>query len=154
MLFFLVFSLYNFYKNCYVFYERSQRIINISHIFTFQIIDDVNDNRPQFPVREIELEFAENSRPKDVKRSLPPARDLDRGQFGTQSYRIVSGNIGSAFRLISHREKDDILYLDLQVNGLLDRETISNYKLVIEASDGGSPALKDQLIVKINIVSF
>ena len=88
-----------------------------------------------------------------MKRSLPPARDLDRGQFGTQTYKIVSGNSGLAFRLISHREKDDILYLDLQVNGALDRETTSNYRLIIEASDGGSPPLKDQLVVKINIVS-
>lgn len=73
--------------------------------------------------------------------------------FGTQSYRIVSGNVANAFRLISHREKDDILYLDLQVNGILDRETMANYNLVIEALDGGQPPLKDQLLVKIAIVS-
>ncbi|OTF83098.1 Cadherin domain containing protein, partial [Euroglyphus maynei] len=72
--------------------------------------------------------------------------------FGTQTYRIVSGNVANAFRLISHREKDDILYLDLQVNGILDRETLANYNLVIEALDGGQPPLKDQLLVKIAIL--
>jgi protocadherin-16/23 len=75
------------------------------------------------------------------------------GQFGTQKYRIVSGNIGNAFRLLSHREKDDVLYLDLQVNGALDRETISSYTLVIEALDGGQPQLKDEMTVRIAIVS-
>ena len=75
------------------------------------------------------------------------------GVFGTQSYRIVSGNVGNAFRLVSHREKDDILYLDLQVNGVLDRESIPSYQLVVEALDGGQPPLKDQMTVKIAIVS-
>lgn len=65
----------------------------------------------------------------------------------------MSGNIGNAFRLLSHREKDDVLYLDLQVNGALDRETISSYTLVIEALDGGQPQLKDEMTVRITIVS-
>lgn len=76
------------------------------------------------------------------------------GLFGTQAYRIVTGNVGNAFRLVSHREKDDILYLDLQVNGALDRETIASFTLVIEALDGGQPPLTDQLTVKIVIVSL
>lgn len=59
--------------------------------------------------------------------------------------------MGNAFRLVSHREKDDILYLDLQVNGVLDRESISAYQLIVEALDGGQPPLKDQMTVKITI---
>ena len=66
----------------------------------------------------------------------------------------MSGNVGNAFRLVSHREKDDILYLDLQVNGVLDRENIASYQLVIEALDGGQPPLKDHMTVKIGIVSY
>lgn len=62
--------------------------------------------------------------------------------------------MGNAFRLVSHREKDDILYLDLQVNGVLDRESIPAYQLLIEALDGGQPPLKDQMTVKISIVSY
>lgn len=85
---------------------------------------------------------------------MPPAKDYDQGVYGIQSYRIVSGNIDNAFRLISHREKDNNLYLDLQVNGVLDRETIPAYSLVVEALDGGQPPLKDQLLVKIKIVSI
>lgn len=65
----------------------------------------------------------------------------------------MSGNVRNAFRLVSHREKDDILYLDLQVNGILDRENISHYQLVIEALDGGQSPLKAHLTVKISIVS-
>ena len=163
---------------CFVLIIPFLHIRTRSHFVPFsQVIEDVNDNAPQFPTELVELDFPENSKPRDVKRTLPPARDADRGKslksfvctfeksllyslccfsagmFGTQSYRIVSGNVGNAFRLVSHREKDDILYLDLQVNGVLDRESIAHYQLVIEALDGGQPPLKAQMTVKITIVS-
>lgn len=50
-----------------------------------QIIEDINDNPPQFPTDEIDLEFPENSKPRDVKRTLPPARDLDLGKYKLDS---------------------------------------------------------------------
>ena len=52
----------------------------LSFFFVQQNIEDVNDNAPRFPTHEIELEFPENSKPRDVKRTLPPAIDLDRGK--------------------------------------------------------------------------
>ncbi|RWS27068.1 protein dachsous-like protein [Leptotrombidium deliense] len=42
---------------------------------------DANDNEPKFPVNFIQLEFPENSKPREVKRTLPPARDYDLGEF-------------------------------------------------------------------------
>uniref|UniRef100_T1GUT4 Cadherin domain-containing protein n=1 Tax=Megaselia scalaris TaxID=36166 RepID=T1GUT4_MEGSC len=92
---------------------------------------DENDNPPTFPTPFMDIEFPENT-PRDVKRTLNPARDLDLGLFSTQRYNIVSGNVNNAFRLSSHRERDGVLYLDLQINGFLDRETIPFYSLVIE----------------------
>lgn len=62
--------------------------------------------------------------------------------------------MGNAFRLLQHREKDDILYLDLQVNGVLDRETVPSYTLLIEALDGGLPPLRGEMIVNITIVDI
>ncbi|XP_074602905.1 uncharacterized protein LOC141856480 [Brevipalpus obovatus] len=128
--------------------------VAVSDISIEVIIDvlDANDNAPQFPESVIHLEFPEHSKIGDVKRSLPPAIDSDLGINGTQKYRIVSGNIGDAFRLESHRKKDNILYHDLQVNGNLDRESIANYLLVIEALDGGIPPLRGELLVNITIL--
>ncbi|XP_018787095.1 PREDICTED: protein dachsous isoform X1 [Bactrocera latifrons] len=111
---------------------------------------DENDNAPTFPQPVMNIEFPENT-PRDVKRTLNPARDLDLGQYNTQRYNIVSGNVNNAFRLSSHRERDDVLYLDLQINGFLDRETTPAYSLVIEALDGGSPPLRGQMTVNITI---
>ncbi|XP_055711472.1 protein dachsous-like [Phlebotomus papatasi] len=111
---------------------------------------DENDNAPTFPTPVMNIEFPENT-PRDVKRTLNPARDLDLGRYNTQRYNIVSGNVNNAFRLSSHRERDGVLYLDLQINGFLDRETIPAYSLVIEALDGGTPPLRGQMTVNITI---
>lgn len=111
---------------------------------------DENDNAPTFPTPVMNIEFPENT-PRDVKRTLNPAKDLDLGRYNTQRYNIVSGNINNAFRLSSHRERDGVLYLDLQINGFLDRETTPAYSLVIEALDGGSPPLRGQMTVNITI---
>lgn len=111
---------------------------------------DENDNAPTFPEPVMHIEFPENT-PLDVKRTLNPARDPDLGAFNTQRYNIVSGNVNNAFRLSSHRERDDVLYLDLQINGFLDRETTPGYSLLIEALDGGSPPLRGEMTVNITI---
>ena len=113
-------------------------------------VKDENDNAPTFPSAALHIEFPENT-PRDVKRTLPPARDLDLDVFNTQRYNIVSGNTNNAFRLSSHRERDGVLYLDLQINGFLDRETTASYSLVIEALDGGSPPLRGLMTVNITI---
>ncbi|XP_075153661.1 dachsous cadherin-related 1 [Haematobia irritans] len=113
-------------------------------------VHDENDNSPTFPASVMNIEFPENT-PRDVKRTLHPARDLDLGRYNTQRYNIVSGNTNNAFRLSSHRERDGVLYLDLQINGFLDRETTPFYSLVIEALDGGTPPLRGQMTVNITI---
>ncbi|XP_077518392.1 dachsous cadherin-related 1 [Amblyomma americanum] len=112
---------------------------------------DVNDNAPMFPVDSMSLEFPENT-PRDVKRTLSPARDRDLGEFSTQHYRIASGNVDGAFRLASHRERDDVLYLDLQISGALDREVTPSYSLQVEAYDGGRPPLRGTMTVNITIL--
>lgn len=114
-----------------------------------QVLDE-NDNAPTFPTAVMNIEFPENT-PVDVKRTLLPAKDLDLDTFNTQRYNIVSGNVNDAFRLSSHRERDGVLYLDLQINGYLDRESVAGYSLVIEAIDGGIPPLRGEMTVNITI---
>lgn len=111
---------------------------------------DENDNAPTFPVEHVDIEFPENS-PRDAKRALPPAQDPDLTRYSTQRYEIVSGNHGDVFRLSQHRGRDGVLYLDLQNSGALDREARSNYHLVIEAIDGGTPPLRSSLHVNVTV---
>lgn len=67
--------------------------------------------------------------------ALPLARDADSAAFGVQKYRIAAGNPNNAFRLSYHPAR----YLDLVVNGRLDREYRARYDLRVEALDGGHP---------------
>nr|ALL98470.1 dachsous Ex isoform [Drosophila melanogaster] len=113
-------------------------------------VKDENDNAPTFPQTSMHIEFPENT-PREVKRTLLPARDLDLEPYNTQRYNIVSGNVNDAFRLSSHRERDGVLYLDLQISGFLDRETTPGYSLLIEALDGGTPPLRGFMTVNITI---
>lgn len=114
-------------------------------------VRDENDNAPTFPTPVMSIEFPENT-PRDVKRTLQPAKDPDLGAFSTQKYSIVSGNVNNAFKLSSHVERDGVLYLDLQIHGILDRETTAFYSLLIEAVDGGSPPLRGTMTVNITIL--
>ena len=116
-------------------------------------VEDVNDNSPTFPSSIIEIGLPENTA-RDSKRQLPPALDRDLGIFNTQRYDIVSGNTKNAFRLSSARDREGVLRLDLQVNGFLDREAVDSYKLIIEAQDGGSPALKGTMMVNVTILDL
>lgn len=113
-------------------------------------VKDENDHAPEFPSSFMHVEFPENT-PRDVKRTLQPARDKDLGIYNTQRYTISAGNVNNAFRLSSHRERDGVLYLDLQVNGFLDRETTPSYSLLIEAFGGGIPPLKGSMTINITI---
>lgn len=121
-----------------------------ANVRVFIKVLDENDNAPTFPMSAVTIEFPENT-PRDFKRTLHPAKDMDLDMYNTQCYNIVSGNVNNAFRLSSHRERDGVLYLDLQINGFLDREVTAFYSLVIEALDGGSPPLRGEMTVNITI---
>jgi protocadherin-16/23 len=82
---------------------------------------------------------------------LPSASDADSPPFSVQAYRIASGNMNNAFRL-STKRLNGVLYVDLVVNGEVDREFRDNYLLTVEAVDGGEPPLTATLLVNVTIV--
>lgn len=67
------------------------------------------------------------------------AVDEDSPPLSVQKYRITEGNVNNVFRLASRR-LNNVLYVDLVVNGQLDREYRDHYDLLVEAVDGGEPA--------------
>ncbi|XP_023246586.1 protein dachsous-like [Copidosoma floridanum] len=131
-------------RDSYSLVSLPQNIRVIVHVL------DENDNSPSFSTTEIDVVFPENAA-RDLRCALPYALDPDIGQFSTQRYDIVSGNVGSIFKLSQHRGRDGVLYLDLQSSGVLDYETQSKYKLLVEALDGGLPPLSARLLININI---
>ncbi|TKR66889.1 hypothetical protein L596_023117 [Steinernema carpocapsae] len=82
---------------------------------------------------------------------LPSATDADSGSFGVQKYQISGGNVNNVFRLAT-KKLNEVLYVDLVVNGELDREYRDHYDLEIEALDGGNPVKRGILRVHVQIL--
>ncbi|XP_068705618.1 cadherin-23-like isoform X2 [Montipora foliosa] len=95
-------------------------------------IDDVNDNDPVFNQSSYTSHVMENS---NVSTSVVTvyATDRDRDENGHVSYTITAGNTEDAFKI-------DNLTGVLSVKGSIDRERIKEYKLTIQAEDGGLPS--------------
>ncbi|XP_019750237.1 protocadherin-16-like [Hippocampus comes] len=113
-------------------------------------VNDINDHGPTFPKRHATFRIPEQTA-IGTRFPLDPAVDADGGQFTTQGYLIKDGNIGQAFTLETRRGSNEVLYLDLVVNAILDREKRSTYTLSLEGFDGGSPQRTDQMTLDITV---
>ncbi|XP_077466669.1 protocadherin-16-like [Stigmatopora argus] len=116
-------------------------------------VNDINDHGPAFPRRRAALAIPEQTA-VGTRFPLDPATDADAGLFATQGYLIRDGNVGGAFTLETRRGSDRVLYLDLVVNGVLDREERSAYTLTIEAFDGGSPQRSDAVTLDVSVLDI
>ncbi|KAM8897984.1 protocadherin-16 [Spinachia spinachia] len=116
-------------------------------------VNDINDHAPVFPKKKSVLKIPEHTA-VGTRFSLEPATDADKNQLTTQGYAIREGNVGQAFRLETKRAANKVLYLDLVVNGLLDREKRSLYTLVLEAFDGGSPRRMGSMTLEVTVTDI
>lgn len=116
-------------------------------------VNDVNDHAPEFPKKKTVLKIPEHTA-VGTRFSLDPATDADKDQLTTQGYTIREGNVGQTFRLETRRGANKVLYLDLVVNGLLDREKRSSYTLVIEGFDGGSPKRIGSMTLEVTVTDI
>ncbi|XP_056330520.1 protocadherin-16 [Danio aesculapii] len=112
------------------------------------LVNDINDHAPVFPRKRATFKIPEQTT-IGTKFPLEPAVDADEDQLTTQGYIITDGNVGQAFLLETKRGSNKVLYLDLVVNTVLDRETRSSYTLLLEAFDGGSPKRTGQMILDV-----
>lgn len=111
---------------------------------------DMNDNEPKFNATNLEKSIPENY-PIGSKVDLTTVYDPDDGKNTIQSVKITSGDSDKNFAIDYHDNSNGLFYLRLIVKQTLDFESISQYNLVIQAVDGGSPPLQSTLIVRILI---
>ncbi|XP_076043934.1 cadherin 87A isoform X2 [Oratosquilla oratoria] len=99
--------------------------------FLTVLIQDVNDNQPQFPridnLFPFKFTVIENS-PKNTLVGELKAEDPDDGTNAKIFYYIVKGNADKAFYI-------DKLHGKLYTNAVLDREEKSSYNLVVKATN-------------------
>ncbi|XP_076713784.1 protocadherin alpha-1-like [Callospermophilus lateralis] len=94
---------------------------------------DVNDNVPELAITSLSLPIREDA-PLNTAIALISVSDRDSGANGQVTCSLTPH---VPFKLVSTFKN----YYSLVLNGALDRETTSDYKLVVTARDGGSPSL-------------
>lgn len=116
-------------------------------------VTDANDNIPKFAndVYNFNLYEEDSSVEQRIK-----ALDRDFGSNSTQTYSILSGNIGSVFKLIEFVDNNGALCakLVLEQGKVLDREKRDAYILNVSASDGGNPRLTGFALLNITVLDI
>ncbi|XP_053692497.1 protein dachsous [Sabethes cyaneus] len=103
---------------------------------------DANDNSPVFAKQLYEFEIEENMRRGSVI-GLVTASDDDAGINAVVRYSLIPSNTSFQINPVSG---------EITTRDSLDRETKSNYDLVVEARDQGTPYRSSRVSVKIKIL--
>uniref|UniRef100_A0A8D0EZK3 Cadherin domain-containing protein n=1 Tax=Strix occidentalis caurina TaxID=311401 RepID=A0A8D0EZK3_STROC len=111
------------------------------------IVGDVNDNPPVFSSSTYEVSVPEN---EVLGRALltVSATDLDAGANAIVKYRIVNQQPPSSSPVFVVNLTTGQLSLSQQ----LDYETINEFKVEVEASDGGEPSLSATTLVVVRVL--
>ncbi|XP_060090931.1 protocadherin Fat 3 isoform X1 [Heteronotia binoei] len=104
---------------------------------------DINDNPPVFERRDYLVTVPEDTSPSaEILSVFATSKDI--GTNAEITYLIRSGNEKAKFRINSTTGS-------ISVVEALDYETCKDFYLVVEAKDGGSPALSAVTTVNINV---
>ncbi|XP_005112096.1 protocadherin gamma-A4 [Aplysia californica] len=125
-------------------------IVVIKVLKVVVIIEDVNDNPPEFPNSQLPLSISEGS-PKDSEISITGAIDRDAGIDSEISYWMSDNDVFG----LREEKLLDVSVLKIVLLQTLDRETESNYELEIYAKDGNTTsALTGTLSVTITVTDM
>lgn len=109
-------------------------------------VKDINDNTPQFSQKRYAVNI-----PEDHDFTTSPviayvsATDADLGNNNIITYSIFGGNSDNKFRIDRGNGQ-------LSIQSSLDRETMSEYSLLIRAQDGGSPRRANTTTVVVTVL--
>ncbi|KAK6740380.1 hypothetical protein RB195_008692 [Necator americanus] len=107
------------------------------------IVKDENDNSPVFEKVVYTTEVVENSDPQQLL--CVSASDSDTNENAVISYSIAKGNSTGTFDIDSSTGC-------IRTVHHLDRELISDYRLVVLATDHGVPPLRAEAIINIKVL--
>ena len=114
------------------------------------IINDVNDNAPEFPEKEINLHFIEGVS-KGFQKSIPNAIDKDVGIVNSEISYELKTNLNEPFSLLVHQTSFGTSKLSIVGKEKLDREERDSYRIQVIAKDGGSPTKQSILNLHISV---
>ncbi|KAM5299386.1 LOW QUALITY PROTEIN: protocadherin alpha-10-like [Ctenodactylus gundi] len=115
----------------------------VGHCTVLVEILDENDNPPEVVVTSLSLPVKENAQVGTVI-ALISVSDHDSGANGQVTCSLTPQ---VPFKLVSTFKN----YYSLVLDSILDRESISDYELVVTARDGGSPSLSATASVSVEV---
>ncbi|XP_017345163.1 protocadherin alpha-C2 isoform X1 [Ictalurus punctatus] len=122
---------------------------NPSEVHSIEVeVVDANDNAPQFPRDEYQLEITESASPTSrfpVEHALDP-------DVGTNSVRIYRLGPNEHFALDSNKPSPNSKHVELVLKKPLDREQTPYHQLILTASDGGTPALTGTAKINVRVL--
>ncbi|XP_029918239.1 protocadherin beta-15-like isoform X19 [Myripristis murdjan] len=107
------------------------------------LIQDINDNFPQFKRELIRLEIRESAE-KDTRFLIEEAHDSDIGQNSVQMYSLQKNE---NFILVT-----DSSQVEIALDNKLDREKQQDIKLLLTAVDGGSPQKSGTVVIQVTVL--
>ena len=114
------------------------------------IIIDVNDHQPEFPHKQINIEFDEGDG-TGMKKSIPSAIDKDVGVVNSKISYELKKYKDEPFSLFVSKNLDETSKLEIKLEERLDRERKDSYLIQVVAKDGGSPPKESTLHVHITV---
>ncbi|XP_029439287.1 protocadherin gamma-A4-like [Rhinatrema bivittatum] len=113
------------------------------------LISDKNDNSPMFDQSFYTVYVAENVLP-GASIYTTKATDLDSGQNSRLTYSIIEGQLREVplSSYVSINSETGVIYTVRS----FDYERFRNFEILVEAEDGGSPSLKNNITVNIFIL--
>ncbi|XP_045855281.1 protocadherin alpha-13 isoform X4 [Meles meles] len=113
------------------------------HCTVFVEILDINDNTPEITITSLSLPVREDAQVGTVI-ALISVSDRDSGVNGQVTCSLTPH---VPFKLVSTFKN----YYSLVLDSALDRESVSDYELVVTARDGGSPPLSATASVSVEV---
>ncbi|NXX18258.1 CELR2 protein, partial [Podargus strigoides] len=135
-----------FYNLTVIASDQGQPVLSTALNLTV-IIDDVNDNPPVFSSSRNEVSVPEDEVLGKALITLS-ATDLDAGANALVKYRIVSQQPQTSLPVFLVNLTTGQLSLSQQ----LDYETIKQFEVELEASDGGQPSLSAKTLVVVHVL--
>nr|XP_021482004.1 protocadherin beta-7-like [Meriones unguiculatus] len=113
-------------------------------------VKDINDNSPVFLDKEILLRILESTTP-GATFLLERAQDSDVGRNSLSNYTISPN---ANFHIQVHDGGEGIVFPELVLDQMLDREETPEFTLTLTALDGGAPPRSGTTLVKILVLDI
>ncbi|XP_048091174.1 protocadherin-8-like [Alosa alosa] len=113
-------------------------------------VRDENDNSPTFSKSVYEISVMENKAPGTYIATVV-ARDPDAGENGKVTYKLIDGESPGGAPLSSFVSVDP-LSGSLHTVSAFNYESVQQFDVPIEATDGGSPQMSSTAVVRIKVL--